>query len=206
MATPVAKFLVEFGKNDHLPSFKAPDELVLPQEFETGENIAEEQLEAAFARGLEQGREDARAECEVDMAVAQVKFAEEIEATRESWVLEQGERLRHQITASFQEFQNSIAASVTRVLVPFLTDVVVKQTVDDLLKALATMMGQTPIGTIKISGPEDLIQALQERVAGGNFNLEFISSELNEVTIVANETMVVTQLQAWIDRFSDSIR
>jgi hypothetical protein len=206
MATPVAKFLVEFGKNDHPPSFKAQDELVLPEEFETGENTAEQQLEAAFARGLEQGRENARADYEADMAVAQAKFAEEIEARRESWVLEQGERLRQQITASFQEFQNSIAASVTRVLVPFLTDVVVKQTVDDLLKALATMTGQTPIGTIKISGPEDLIQALQERVAGGNFNLEFISSELNEVTIVANQTMVVTQLQAWIDRFNDSIR
>ncbi len=204
MATPVAKFLVEFGRNDHASSFKAQDELVLPQDFETGEIALEQRLEDAFARGLEEGKEKAKAEYEVEMAAAQAKFARQMEAARESWALEQAELLYERITASFQDFQNSIADSVTRVLIPFLKSVLVKQTVDDLVEALATITAQ-PIGTIKISGPEDLIQALTERVAGGNFDLEFISSELNEVTIVANQTTVVTQLQAWIDRLNDSI-
>jgi hypothetical protein len=204
MVTPVAKFLVEFGRNDHASSFKAQDELVLPQDFETGEIALEQRLEDAFARGLEEGKEKAKAEYEVEMAAAQAKFARQMEAARESWALEQAEPLYERITASFQDFQNSIADSVTRVLIPFLKNVLVKQTVDDLVEALATITAQ-PIGTIKISGPEDLIQALRERVTGGNFDLEFISSELNEVTIVANQTTVVTQLQAWIDRLNDSI-
>jgi hypothetical protein len=205
MATPVAKFLVEFGRNNQTPAFKAQDELVLPQDFEVDEIAPAQQIEEAFARGREEGRENAKAEYEVELAAAQAKFAETLEVSRASWVSEQGERLHEQITAGFQEFHNAIAASVARVLVPFLSSVVVKQTVDDLVEALVTMTAQTPIGTIRISGPEDLLRVLQERVAGGHFDLEFISSQTNEVTIAANQTLVVTQLQAWIDRFNDSI-
>jgi hypothetical protein len=206
MATPVAKFLVEFGRNDHQPPFRAPDELVLPQDFETGEAALGQQLEEAFTRGLDQGREKAKAEFDLEMATAHAKFADQMDSARASWALEQGERLHEQITASFQEFQNSVANSVARVLTPFLTGVLIQQAVDELVEALAAMTAQTPIGKIKISGPEDLLQELQRRMAGGNFEFEYTSSALNEVTIVAHQTMVVTQLQAWIDRLNDSVR
>jgi hypothetical protein len=206
MATPVAKFLVEFGRNDHTPSFKAQDELVLPQDFETGEAILEQQLEDAFARGLGEGREKAKAEFDLEIAAAHAKFADEMASAQARWALELGERIHEQITASLQQFRNSVANSVARILTPFLTSVLIQQAVDELVETLTAMTAQTPIGKIKISGPEDLVQALQHRMAGGNFEVEYTSSELNEVTIIANQTTVVTQLQTWIDRFSDSLR
>jgi hypothetical protein len=68
MATPVAKYLVEFGKGELPASFKAQDELVLPHDFETSEAQLERRLEEAFARGLEVGREKAKAEFDHEIA------------------------------------------------------------------------------------------------------------------------------------------
>jgi hypothetical protein len=46
MAIPVARYLVEFGKGDSNPPFRAQHELVLPNAFETVEAGLERQVEA----------------------------------------------------------------------------------------------------------------------------------------------------------------
>jgi hypothetical protein len=206
MAIPVARYLVEFGKGDSNPPFRAQHELVLPNAFETVEDGLERQVEEAFVRGLEKGREKAKEEFELELAAANSQLVEELAAERKSWVVEQSEALKDQMITSYGEFKNSIADSVARILTPFLTSALTKQVIDELIEVLSIMHSQKSVSTIRMSGPDDLIQALQEKLEGRNFNIECIPSQTKEVTIIADQTTVVTQLQAWIDRFNDSVR
>ena len=103
------------------------------------------------------------------------------------------------IATGLVEIEQQIAATVSRILAPFLTSELTKQIVDQLCANIARLRAGGSPGLIKIRGPERLLEKLRERVSALPVDVEFIVEDNVEATIEAQHTMIRSELQPWAD-------
>lgn len=103
------------------------------------------------------------------------------------------------IATGLVEIEQQIAATVSRILAPFLTSELTKQIVDQLCANIARLRAGGSPGLIKICGPERLLEKLRERVSALPVDVEFIVEDNVEATIEAQHTMIRSELQPWAD-------
>jgi hypothetical protein len=84
-------------------------------------------------------------------------------------------------------------------LKPFLNEERVKQVTLALCENLNRILSNETPAVLKISGPEALLSVLRQKMAAHSAAVEFIPAGGLDVTIEAHQTVIRSQLQAWID-------
>lgn len=171
-----------------------------PEPVETPEERAA-RLEEAEARGREAGRAqglaEARAEAEAAMAAEREAFAAELAAERARWSESEAERLAAGFAAALRALDADLTQRIGRLLVPVLSDALRRRAVDDLAQALGRLTADPNHAAIRVSGPEDLLAALRRRLGDQADGIAFAPGAAPEVSVVADQTVIETQLAAW---------
>ncbi|MGO4870878.1 MAG: hypothetical protein ACLPGW_09750 [Roseiarcus sp.] len=159
----------------------------------------EARIAEAYERGLREGAAAARADEAETQARLLARQQERALMERLDFQVNEYAALADVIATGLVEIEQQIAATVSRILAPFLTSELTKQIVDQLCANIARLRAGGSPGLIKIRGPERLLEKLRERVSALPVDVEFIVEDNVEATIEAQHTMIRSELQPWAD-------
>lgn len=201
-AIPLARFLVEFSaEGDVAPGrgAKAAEAAVRGND-ETAARIAD-----AMVRGRDEGRAAAEAEFQAKREAQQGHFEQQLASKRHEWVEQEGTVLAERMLAAIRDMESRISGSVAHILQPFLAAQVRGQAVSELAVVIEGMVSKDQGAALAVSGPDDLISVLQQKLAGTRANVTFSSSDTPEVQVVVDQTILQTRLDAWMARIAEAV-
>jgi hypothetical protein len=213
-AIPISRVLVEFGKGAarsvSLPSLGdlggigdlgLEEGLAEPPLAEEAKEDPAKQIEEAYARGAAESR--AAAEQEFVRKLLDLRIHSDALAAQERarWVAEEGERLAEQIRTGFAELEIALAEGLERVIKPFVTAALRQQMVSTLRGVLSSLLSDERQQVLKVSGPEDLLNALSPGLTASAKAVEFVPNEGVDVVVVADATIIETRLADWLAQF-----
>ena len=79
------------------------------------------------------------------------------------------------------------------------------QVLDELSETLSGLLSDGRAPLVEISGAEDLVNAVQARLGPRGDRLQVQVNDTPEVRVVAGDTVIETQLQAWIGRLTAAV-
>jgi hypothetical protein len=164
------------------------------------------QLEEAYARGADEARLAADAEHEQTLAAAIARAEERHAAERARWTGEQADGIAARLIAAVETLETRIADVVGRVLNPFLASDVRSKSVQALAESIRALLSGASQPALRVSGPEDLLAALRERLGAGPLTIEWEPNGQVEVTVSADDSVIETEIQSWLDRFAGASR
>lgn len=151
----------------------------------------------AEARGREQGLAEARAEALAAMEAEREAFAARLKEERTRWCESEADRLSSAFTAALSALDADLTQRIGRLLVPVLTDALRRRAMDELAVSLGRLLADPGHAAIRVSGPEDLLDALREKLGPLAGPVTFEPGEAPEVAVVADRTVMETRLAAW---------
>jgi hypothetical protein len=208
MARPVAHYLRRFGDAPELapPPDRGVDFSPIPSRPQDASEPPPDdpllQIEAARESGRAEGLEAAREEFAAELEKALRLHHEQLEAARRKWLDEEGGTLRASLAAGLAEIEVRLAQGLSKVLTPFIIDALRKQMIEELTETIAVLIGTNETIAIKVNGPADLLDILRDNLAESPASIEYEVSESVDVSVRAEQTMIETQLSAWIARIT----
>jgi hypothetical protein len=190
-ALPVAFYLKELSGE---PARRGGRALALGGE---GASDIEVQISEAHARGILEASAEAQVELDAAITKQAAEFDKKLATERQRWAAEQGERLAEMIASRLGEIERGVADCVSRILQPILVEQIRAKAVEELSRSLGTMLSKGEFAKITISGPQDLLSAIEARVAANHPGLSFEVAEGVELTVVADDTILETRMGSW---------
>lgn len=163
-------------------------------------------LDAVAATAREEGRREgevqARQAAQAAVAAEREAAAAALAEARQRWVETEAAALTAAVTVQIQALETRLAESLTRVLLPFLTDALRHEAIDALHATLASLAADEAAGTLAVTGPADLVEALTRRLALPPGRLVVTTDGQPDLRIQMNGTVVETRLRAWSERLA----
>lgn len=163
----------------------------------------EAETEAAYQRGLAEGREAAEAELDARLAAVREEAQAELAQARAAWVGETADSLVQQIGQGLDSLRHQIADVLADVLQPVLHARARARAVDDLLAELNALSAEQQGLRLEIAGPADLLADLRTRLPATGFDIAWRENEQPEIAISAGSTALNTRLQHWLERLQE---
>ncbi|MGC5779433.1 hypothetical protein [Methylobacterium sp. NFXW15] len=154
-------------------------------------------LAEAEARGLEQGLTQARAEAQAQHEAEREAFTMRLAEERARWCEGEAERLADGFSAALRALDADLTQRIGRLLVPVLNDALRRRALDEFSVALGRLLAEPGQAAIRVSGPEDLLDALRKRLGLQAEGVTFEPSAAPEVSVIADQTVLETRLAAW---------
>lgn len=211
---PLAKFLPVFGAADQR-RFQAPNAAasVSQTDFESSfqriepSNVREKvvvsfeqrEVDAAYDRGVEDGRREAEADAELTHAELKALGELNLERARADWAESEGRMLADMVRTALADMHDSLEAGVAKILGPVLEDAARKSMLAALQAALSKAAA-TERGPITVTGPLDLIAALEKHLGDASPDVSFIVGEGAEVSVRFDKTVIETRLASWAEK------
>lgn len=205
-AIPLARYLVEFGSETDFGlargncSGARTGEAPARVAEETAARVAE-----AVARGQEEGRAAAEDEFGARLEAQREEFAQRLTSERQAWAAQEGEALAERMLAAMHDLEARIGESAARILHPFLTAQLRCHAVAELAALIQTAVSKDRNAALAVSGPDDLIGALREKLAGATINVTFSTGDAPDVQVTLNHTILQTRLEAWMARIQEAV-
>jgi hypothetical protein len=199
---PVARYLDEFGS---APFVSGLDEASQDVE-DTGLLEAPPAsdlsvlLLSAHEQGFDEGRAAAAADHETLMAQERLMTESRLASERQRWSNQEGETLASAIKDGFAAIELNIAASVERVLAPFVAEAMRRKIVELLAENLVVLLAASEQPVLEIYGPEDLLAMLREKLGADAGAIAFSPESSIDVRIIAGQTMIESRMEAWLER------
>lgn len=200
MGVPLSRVLHDFSVREVVAP--APDEGVAEIPLSQPCDDMAVQLEEAYARGFAAAQSAAQAEHDRKLAETTAAADERHEAERARWASEQADALSTQLAFAVDLLETRIADTAARILTPFVKAELRRASLDALAESIGTLLSGANQPALRISGPEDLLEALRERLDTGRVAVDWAPGEGAEVTVCANDSVIETELQSWLDRFA----
>jgi hypothetical protein len=163
-------------------------------------------IDAAYADGFETGKMAAQAVMDAKLAEQNSEHRESLAGERRRWVLEQGEKLAQQLTAGLNHLEKQISETTGRVLEPFLVESLRHRALTELSQHLEAVIAKTPGIALGISGPEDLVSALQNKLAGKACIVTAKPDATLDVCVSADEAILKTRLANWLATIDEAAK
>jgi hypothetical protein len=205
MARPVAHYLMNFDAEvsaGSLTDFDGMLGLVPVGGAPDQSDDLEASLAAAREEGRTEGAEAAQTEAAAHLDQVRRDFQEELAAERQRWLQEEATALKEELASAVQQMKDGLAECVARILRPFITESLRRQMIDELVEHLGSIAASHDAVGIKISGSSDLIAVLQEQLSELPIAIDYEQNDSLDVRVIADETLIETRLQAWIDLIS----
>ncbi|MGO4740456.1 hypothetical protein AB4099_28240 [Bosea sp. 2KB_26] len=130
------------------------------------------------------------------------EFAEIAQALRAQWVSEHAEAIAKKIEQGLEIVELELGERIGNVLHQFLAEAFRGQAIAETADLLNSIVTDSEVSIIRVSGPEDLLDALKERLHVGVTAVEFVPEPSIDVSITVNDALIETQLHAWSQRLS----
>jgi len=157
------------------------------------------------ARVRAEERETARRELEDAIAAEKARHLEDMNEQRAIWIEQQALELAAQISAAIDHLETNLSEKVANILRPFVAEAFRQQTLAEFKEVLGTLLSGRDACLLKVSGPEDLLAALQTSLGPAGNRIEFAPGEHVEVSVTSQDTLAQTQLNAWSVRLSQAL-
>jgi hypothetical protein len=208
MARSVADVLISFG---------APDPVAAAEEVAAASEAAdldcEEAVEtrrAAIAAAREEGLAEGLMRAAAAQAAARAAavdaahdaYAARLAAERSRWVQDEGRVLADMLALGLAEIETRIAAHTARALRELIADRVIARAIDQLAEHVRALLSGADGRVLQVTGPEDLVAALREKLGGGSAAIDFRPGPSADVRIVCGDTLVESRLAAWLERLA----
>ena len=162
-------------------------------------NVLEDAYRRGHAAGVAEG--DAR------VAEERVRSAIRLGEERSKWTDQQAVAIVSGFEAACREIETNIASSVARILLPFLADAVRDKAIGSLVEQIAALTGNSPAPAFKVTGPSELLDLVRTQLeAARRTGIEYEAAETVEVRVVADQTVIETQIAAWGERLKEARR
>jgi hypothetical protein len=205
-AIPLAHLLVEFG-NEAEVGQGLTNGLALPV-GEVSPSAAEDmaaRVAEAVARGHEEGRAVAEEEFQARLEAQREEFEQRLSSERQAWIEQAGETLVERMLAAMRDMEARISESTARILRPLLAAQLRRQAVTELSALVRTTASRDRGATLAVSGPDDLIAVLREKLADATAEVTFSVSETPDVQVTLDHTVLQTRLQEWAERIDEAV-
>lgn len=200
---PAALFLADFGNKEPAAG---PAEVTTLEALAVGSDSgASEQIDAAHARGLEEGRTAAEAEALERLEEQKAAAEQTLAAAREQWCSEEGARIAEQVETAFRGMEDRIADACESILKPFLAQAVRDQALRELRAILQELVAANPGITLEISGPEDLLSEVRAGLSAAVATVSYVANEACDVQVKAGASVLETRLSAWLTTYEGQI-
>ncbi|KAB2917454.1 MAG: hypothetical protein F9K29_09490 [Hyphomicrobiaceae bacterium] len=160
----------------------------------------------AYARGVESGKAAVRTECDAKLAEERTQIQSRLSAERNAWAAQEGAELAKLLTSGLAELQGRVAESAARILAPFLAEELKRRAVADLLHGIETILSSGTDGVLSISGPEDLLRAIRDGVAGRQSAVAYVPRQTCDVRVTLDQTVIEAGLESWIAGIKEAVR
>ena len=205
---PIAQYLNRFERveaTDMDDSPKHPSLLLKPR-IVAAVDDTEARVHEAFERGRQEGLAAAQAEANEALACQQSAFEERSAAERAAFQAQECAKLADQISAGLAEIESRIAEVVANILRPYLAEEQSKRVILALSDNLGRILSSESAGLLKISGPEAVLNLLRDRLANYPVQVDYSLEEGVDVTVEAQQTVIRSQLQSWLDLIESTTR
>jgi hypothetical protein len=199
MIRPISSVLVDFHRltpQPTAPAFEFDEEPPAPT-VDVDELVRE-----AEERGFERGRGEAMAESEEASAAAAQSFDEQlqaqVEAARAQWAEEEGARLADRLDLAMTELRDMIATHTADILQALVAPAVRERMVGEVVQAIETLTRQDATMLLRVEGPADLLEAIRKALSGRVRSLDLVQAEGPDVKVIAQDTIIESQLGAWV--------
>ena len=135
----------------------------------------------------------------------QGEFEERAKAERIAFQREEYAALADQISAGLSEIEARIAEAAAHILRPYLAQEQSKRVIQALSETLGRILSSESPELLKISGPEAVLNALHDRLSSYAVKVEYSLEDGVDVTIEAQQTVIKSQLQAWLDLIESTV-
>jgi len=160
-------------------------------------------LEDAYRRGHASGV----AEGDARVAEERVRSAIRLGEERSKWSDQQAVAIVSGFETACREIETNIASSVARILLPFLAEAVRDKAIGSLVEQISALTGNSPVPVFKVTGPGELLDLVRTQLeASKRKGIEYEAAETFEVRVVADQTVIETQISAWSERLKDARR
>jgi hypothetical protein len=153
----------------------------------------------AIAAGRRDGEARARQAAQAAVEAERDAAAAALAEARRLWVEAESAALVEALTAQIRALETRLAESLTRVLQPFLIEALRREAIDALHATLATLVADDASGTLALTGPADLVEALARRLDLPPGRLVVSTDGGPDLRVRMNGTVVETRLQAWAE-------
>jgi len=144
-------------------------------------------------------------DCDARLEEQKRLFEQQLAGERQAWASEQGDKLAERLVAGLREAEARLAETTSRILKPFLAAAIHRQTITELQGCLERLVSRDAGVRLNVSGPEDLLHALRERLAGTCAAVTYQLSDSCDVRVTANQTIVETALGAWMAKIDEAV-
>jgi hypothetical protein len=160
-------------------------------------------LDDAYRRGHAAGV----AEGDAKLAEERVRSAIRLGEERAKWSDQQAVAIVSGFEAACREIETNIASSVARILLPFLTEAVRDKAIGSLVEQIAALTGSSSVPAFKVTGPSELLDLVKTQLeASRRTGIAYEAAEMLEVRVVADQTVIETQISAWSERLKEARR
>ncbi|UWU94477.1 hypothetical protein [Bradyrhizobium sp. CB1015] len=160
-------------------------------------------LDDAYRRGHAAGV----AEGDAKLAEERVRSAIRLGEERAKWSDQQAVAIVSGFEAACREIESNIASSVARILLPFLTDAVRDKAIGSLVEQIAALTGSSSVPAFKVTGPSELLDLVKTQLeASRRTGIAYEAAETLEVRVMADQTVIETQITAWSERLKEARR
>jgi hypothetical protein len=179
------------------PQLQSP--LPAPEAEAPPVNLLEDAYRRGHAAGVAEG--DAR------IAEERVRSAIRLGEERAKWSDQQAATIVGGFETACREIETNIASSVARILLPFLADAVRDKAIGSLVEQIAALTGNSPVPVFKITGPGELLDLVRSQLqTARRTGIEYEAADTFEVRVVADQTVIETQIAAWSERLNEARR
>jgi hypothetical protein len=159
----------------------------------------EARIAEAYERGVQDGRVEANAEHAKHQAAQESERESRLQTELEAFRANELAQFAEVISAGLAEIEERIALTAARILKPYLLRSQMKLVFDALCGDYARLRSLDAPPLLRVSGRESVLSALRSRLSGQPIEIEYSLNENVEVTVLAENTRIQTQLQAWTD-------
>lgn len=185
------------------PQAHAQPQLQPPPPAPKAETPPANLLDDAYRRGLAAGV----AEGDAKLAEERVRSAIRLGEERAKWSDQQAGAIVSGFEAACREIETNIASSVARILLPFLTDAVRDKAIGSLVERIAALTGNSSAPAFKVTGPSELLELVKKQLeVSRRTGIAYEAAEAVEVRVVADQTVIETQISAWSERLKEARR
>jgi hypothetical protein len=162
-----------------------------------------DQLDDAYRRGYAAGLAEGDAKLAEERVNGAIRLGEE----RAKWSDQQAVATVNGFTGACREIETNIANSVARILQPFLIDAVRDKAVAALVEQISALTSGSPVPVFRITGPGELLDLVKAQLeASRRTGIEYQVADTVEIRVVADQTVIETQISAWTERLKDARR
>lgn len=203
----VADVLISFGSYEPV---EVPDEDVANSEAtgDDGEDAVDARdlaIAAARDEGLTEGLTRAAASHAAALEAERDASAQRLASERELWAREEGHMLAERVERGLAEIEVRIAAHTARILRGMLADGLIDRAIRELAEHIHALLSGADGRVVEVSGPEDLVAALSEKLGPASAAIELRPGASADVRVVCNDTLVESRLTAWLARLASAV-